>query len=123
VGLRDVDPVCIDEAVGRGAAYYMDRFFTAEGAAKLWPTKRWPEDAHSAGTGLTTLAALQRAGHVEDEILERVARRTVETVVEGGHAVHRRYARWRTYVHYIRWADGHVALGLAHAARAAQNQT
>ena len=72
VRLRDVDPR-IDEAVARGAQYY-ERFFDAQGRAPLWPDKPFPEDAHSAGTGLTTLALLVRAGIVPRELLERVAR-------------------------------------------------
>jgi hypothetical protein len=32
--------------------------------------------------------------------------------------VHRRYRRGRTTVRYLRWCDGHVALGLVDAAAA-----
>ena len=114
--LREVDPR-IAEAVERGAKYY-ERFFDAAGRAPLWPDRPYPEDAHAAGTGLTTLALLVRANIVPRELLERVARRTLTVGIEDGHAVYRRYRRFRTHVHYLRWCDAHVALGLVDAAAA-----
>jgi hypothetical protein len=113
--LRDLDPR-IGEAVERGTAFY-ERFFGPAGEAQLWTERRYPEDAHSAGTGLTTLALLLRQGLVEQELLERVALRVLKVGIRGDHAVFRRY-RWglRTFVHYLRWCDAHLALGLADAA-------
>jgi hypothetical protein len=114
--LSDVDPA-VAEAVARGARYY-ERFFDADGRARLWPDKRYPEDAHAAGTGMTTLAALMRAGAVDPQLLERVARRVIERNIKNGHAVYRRYRWGATTVKYLRWADAHVALGLVDAAAA-----
>jgi hypothetical protein len=115
--LRDLDPR-IAEAVERGAEFYR-RFFGPAGEAQLWADRRYPEDAHSAGTGLTTLAVLLRRDLAGQDLLERVARRVLESGIRGGHAVFRRY-RWglRTFVHYQRWCDAHLALGLADAATA-----
>jgi hypothetical protein len=115
--LRDLDPR-IGDAVERGAAFYQ-RFFGPAGEARLWADREYPEDAHSAGTGLTTLSVLLRQGLVEQELLERVADRVLKFGIRGGHTVFRRY-RWglRTFVHYLRWCDAHVALGLADAAAA-----
>jgi hypothetical protein len=114
--LEDVDPA-VGDAVKRGAAYYAERFFGSDGSARLWPTRRYPEDAHSAGTALTTLTTLVRRGHADRGLLERVAARTAAVTVRGGHAVHRRNRWGRTTVRYPRWCDGHVAMGLASAAR------
>jgi hypothetical protein len=113
--LRDVDP-SVDDAVRRGAAYYAERFFDADGSARLWPSRRHPLDGHSAGTGLTSLATLVRHGHVGRDLLGRVAERTAADMVRGGHAVFRRYRLGRSTVRYVRWCDAHVALGLADAA-------
>lgn len=112
--LRAVDSG-IDAAVERGARYY-ERFFDADGRAALWPHKRFPEDGHSAGTGLTTLALLVRAGVAPLELLQRVARRTLQAGIHDGHAVFRRYRWGPSRVHYLRWCDAHVALGLVDAA-------
>jgi hypothetical protein len=114
--MRAVDPR-IDESVARGATYY-ERFFDAAGRALLWDGKPYPEDAHSAGTGLTTLALLHRRGLVDRELVERVARRVLDVVLRRGRAVHRRYRVGRTTVRYLRWCDAHVALGLVDAAAA-----
>jgi hypothetical protein len=114
--MHDVDPR-IDDALARGAAHY-ERFFDPAGRALLWAGKPYPEDAHSAGTGLTALALLHRHGLVDRARIERVAHRALDAVVRRGHAVHRRYRIGRTTVRYPRWCDAHVALGLVDAAAA-----
>jgi hypothetical protein len=114
--MRDVESG-IEEAVARGATYY-ERFFDTTGRALLWATKPYPEDGHSAGTGLTTLSLLHRHGLVGRELVERVAQRVLDAVLQRGHAVHRRYRVGRTTVRYLRWCDAHVALGLVDAAAA-----
>ena len=114
--LRTVDPR-VDDAVARGASHYR-AFFDERGRAKLWAHKPYPEDGHSAGTALTTLAQLHRRGIVARELLERVAERVLDAGLRDGHAVHRRYRGARSTVRYVRWCDAHVALGLTDAAAA-----
>ncbi len=114
--MESVDPA-IDVAVRRGAASYL-QFFDTIGRAKLWADRDHPEDAHSAGTGLSTLSLLCRRGVVEPAILARVATRAIAAGVRNGHAVTRRYRWGRTTTRYLRWCDAHVALGLADAALA-----
>jgi hypothetical protein len=118
--LRGVDP-SIREALARGSDYYRE-FFDADGRAHLWAHRRYPEDGHSAGTGLTTLSLLLRRGLVERELLERVAQRVLDTGIRHGHAVHRRYRRGRAAVRYLRWCDAHIALGLVDAAAALRGE-
>ncbi len=55
--LEGVDPR-IPSAIERGARVYMSDFFDSEGRARLWRGKRYPEDSHSAGTGMTVLTRL-----------------------------------------------------------------
>jgi hypothetical protein len=114
--MRVVDARVAD-AVARGAGHYR-RFFDADGRARLWADKPFPEDGHSAGTGLSTLALLVRRGLVERELLVRVATRVLDHGLRRGHAVHRRYRWGATTVRYPRWCDAHVALGLVDAAAA-----
>jgi hypothetical protein len=111
--LRGVD-AGIGDALACGARHYRG-FFDAGGRARLWSNRRYPEDAHSAGTGLTTLASLLRNDLVERDLLNRVAARTLDVGLKGGHAVHRRYRFGRAHVPYLRWCDAHVALGLVDA--------
>jgi hypothetical protein len=107
----------IGDAVRRGAESYLT-FFDAAGRAKLYAEREHPEDAHSAGTGLSTLALLSGRGAVDPAVLARVTTRTVTAGLRGGHAVARRYRWGATTTHYLRWCDAHVALGLADAALA-----
>jgi hypothetical protein len=117
--LMTVDPRIAD-ALARGARHYRG-FFDRGGRARLWADRPFPEDAHSAGTGLTTLALLHRRGLVERDVLERVAGRVLDAMIRGGRAVHRRYRWGPTRVAYLRWCDAHVALGLVDAAAALAN--
>jgi hypothetical protein len=112
--LESVDPA-VNDAVRRGAGAYL-RFFDGDGRSRLWADREHPEDAHSAGTGLSTLAMLCRRDLVDREVLMRVARRTLTAGLRNGHAVGRRYRWGATTTHYLRWCDAHVAMGLADAA-------
>jgi hypothetical protein len=118
--MADVDPR-VGGALTRGALQY-ESFFDAAGRARLWASKPFPEDGHSAGTGLTTLAALVRLGVADRALLERVVARVLDAGIRGGHAVHRRYRGGRSTVRYVRWCDAHVALGLVDAAAALRGE-
>jgi hypothetical protein len=114
VDLRDVDGA-VDDALARGAGTYAERFFGPRGQARLWPDRPYPEDAHAAGTGLSTLASLTALELIDPALLALVAARVLAGTVVGGHALWRR-GRWSTIrVPYLRWCDAHVALGLADA--------
>ncbi len=101
-------------AIERGAAYYVDHCFGPRGEAWLWPDKPRPEDAHAAGTAMSTLTLL--GGH--EELLARVTDRVTSSTVRNGHAVCRRWGPVRSTVHYPRWCDAHVAAGLGAVAAA-----
>ena len=111
----EVDPAVLD-ALRRGASFYTERFFGPRGEARLWPGKLFPEDAHAAGTGLSTIASLNALKLADRALLSLVGKRVVESTVRHGHAIWRRNRIGSIRVPYIRWCDAHVALGLADAA-------
>jgi hypothetical protein len=108
----------IPEAVERGARMYTAELFDPDGGARLWRGRRYPQDSHSAGTGLTVLSRLAERGLAGSEVVRRVARYTHARMLHrDGRAVFRR-AQWgSTHVRYLRWCDAPVALGFASAAR------
>jgi hypothetical protein len=114
--LQEVDPGAVSPALERGAAYWQEHFFDGRGRALLWPDREFPEDGHSAGSGLTALVRLAAAGLDTMPLVERVAERTATAMVKQGHGVHRRYRWGPTRVRYVRWASAHLAFGLANAA-------
>lgn len=117
VELLDVDPAVYD-ALARGSAAYAELFFGPQGQAQLWPSRPYPEDAHAAGTALSTLSRLSSLGLIDRSLLDRVAARVVSSTVVDGHAIWRR-GRWASRrIPYMRWCDAHVACGLADAAQA-----
>ena len=114
--LEGVDPR-IPSAIERGARVYMSDFFDSEGRARLWRGKRYPEDSHSAGTGMTVLTRLAQRDLVPTETVSRVAQYTLMDMMHRNcHAIFRRQRWGTTRVFYIRWCDAPVALGLASAA-------
>jgi len=115
----DDDPR-IREALELGSRYYAERFFGTGGEARLWPDRRFPEDAHAAGTGLTSLARLAEHGMVDPTLVRLVGRRATTHMLRDGRAIYRRYRVGTTRVSYLRWADAHMALGLASAAPVTQ---
>ena len=103
-------------ALERGAAVYLSDFFDTDGRPRLWRGKRYPEDSHCAGTGLTVLTRLVARDSVSPEAVRRLAQYTLKRLIHrDGHAVFRRYRWGTTHVRYLRWCDGPVALGLASA--------
>jgi len=113
--LRDVDPR-VSPALERGARAYAD-FFDPKGRPRLWRDSAYPEDSHSAGTGLTVLTPLAREGLVPRSIVANLARYTSERLLHrDGRAVFRRGRLGATSVRYLRWCDAQVALGFATAA-------
>jgi hypothetical protein len=108
----------VEGALERGATYYRERFFDSDGRAVLWPDRAGPEDAHSAGTGLTSLSALASRGLADTELIGSVGARAIGHMLRGDHAIHRRTRLGATRVRYLRWCDSHMALGLVNGARA-----
>jgi len=115
---RDIPGVT--EALDKGARFYVGRFFGPAGEARLWPDRRFPEDAHAAGTGLSTIAALAAAGIVPAQVGVAPASRVLGAVIKGDQCIARRYRWGASRVWYPRWCDAHVALGLASYARVAR---
>ncbi len=114
--LEGVDPR-IPSAIERGARVYMSDFFDVEGRARLWRGQRYPEDSHSAGTGLTVLTRLAERNLVPAETVSHIARYTLTRMMHrNGHAMFRRQRWGTTRVFYTRWCDAPVALGFASAA-------
>lgn len=115
--LRRLEPVDsrIPSALERGARVYASDFFD-EGRPRLWRDKRYPEDSHSAGTGLTVLTALAKLDLVTASTSRSLARYTMDHLIRAnGHAVFRRGRLGPTSVRYLRWCDAPVALGLSTA--------
>jgi hypothetical protein len=117
VDLLDLVPDA-ESAIAHGAAYYRAHCFGPRGEAWLWPDTPKPEDAHAAGTALSTLTLLGKHGWGDPALLDRVTERVMTSTVRDGHAVCRRWGPVRTTVRYIRWCDAHIAAGLSAVAQA-----
>jgi len=107
------------EALRRGLGYYVERLIDPDGAARASDRRRYPIDAHAAGTALAAFAELRA---YDDRCLP-TARRVLAWTLEhlrrpDGRFAYRRGRVIRNSVPYVRWSDAHVLLGLAELARA-----
>lgn len=104
----------IDDAIKRGADFYAARLIDPDGAPRATIQQRLPIESHAAGTAISTFARLSRldreylhvSRHVLDFALDRLRRTDARFI-------YRIERRWRVPTPYIRWSDGHMALGLA----------
>jgi hypothetical protein len=116
--MRDLGLPSLDEAIKRGMEYWLQSFFDDRGRALLWPDKPFPEDGHSTGTSLSAFAIMLREGLADPSTVERIGTRAIDAMVVRGRTVHRRYRWGRTNVRYLRWCDGHIAMGASAVALA-----
>lgn len=101
-------------ALERGLDYYLERLLDSDGAPRASDRRRYPIDAHGAGTALAALADLAdydprcigASNRVLDWTLSNLRR-------ADGRFAFRRGRMLVNRVPYIRWSDGHILLGLA----------
>ena len=99
-----------------GLAFYVERLFGPDGAPKWTDTEVYPQDAHSAGTAIGTLArAYERTGDSALlELAERVTTWTLDHLQRRDGAFN--YQRTRFGVKpftLMRWCNGWMAAGLS----------
>jgi hypothetical protein len=107
-------------ALRRALDYYLERLIDPDGAPRASDRRRYPVEAHAAGTALAALADL---GVHDDRCAEAGNRVLAWTLANlrrpDGRYAYRRGRMFLNKVPYIRWSDAHILLGLAaHAAAA-----
>jgi hypothetical protein len=105
-------------ALRRGVGYYLERLLDPDGAARATDRRRFPVEAHAAGTALATLAELRDYDERCRAAGERVLAWSLENLRRGdGRFAFQRGRLVRNSLPYVRWSDAHMLLGLAaHAA-------
>jgi hypothetical protein len=110
-----------DDTFARGFAAY-ERFFEADGGARLGVSRSSPLDAHSAAQGIITYAALHdavRAGTPERERAIATVSRITGWVLTAlwlpaeGFFAYRIQGRRRDEREFTRWVQAWSALGMA----------
>ncbi len=104
----DDDPALRD-AIKRGARFYRDEQFTADGRALWrWP-KAWPADIHNQAQGIITFSKLG-----DLDTAARIAAWTLDHMRDAdGAFIYRRGRLIQNQVRHMRWGQAWMALALA----------
>lgn len=106
-------------ALERGLDFYLERLLDPDGAARASDRRRYPVDAHAAGTALAALAELTRYDERCSAAAERVLAWTLENLRRpDGRFAFQRGRLFTNSLPYVRWSDAHMLLGLASQAAA-----
>ena len=106
------------EALMRGAAYYRDRLFRADGAPRYLDTASYPIDAQCLATAIQTLSALAASSPELAEAAWRTfsyGRRAM--LRRDGAFMFQRRRLWTIRTPHVRWAQAPMLLALTHLIR------
>ena len=105
-------------ALRRGAAFYRDRLFRADGAPRYFDTSLYPVDVQCVATGIQTFSLLAAADEEFAEAAWRVFSYGLEKMQrhDGSFAFHRGRL-WTIGTPHIRWGQAPMLLALTHVIR------
>jgi hypothetical protein len=116
--LRDIEIYAeTDEFKGvleRGAKFYRESFFEADGGPKYFHNRTYPFDVHSAAQGMITLAELADldSGHLD--LAWKVCRWSSENLLdEEGYFYSQKRAWFTNRIPYMRWGQAWMLLALS----------
>lgn len=99
-----------EDALARGAAFYRERLFRADGAPRAFAESLYPIDIQCAATGIQTFAVLgdaDQARLVFTYAVEKMLRRDGSFVFQRGRL-------WTIRTPHIRWGQAPMLLALTH---------
>lgn len=94
-----------DKSIEKGLQYYLNNFFTSEGASKYYNNKLYPIDIHAPAQLIVTLS---RLGILEEnkEMCEQVLKWTIRNMQsESGYFYYQIKRHFNSKIPYIRWAQ------------------
>jgi hypothetical protein len=103
-----------EPALGRGYAFFRDRFFLADGTPKYYHDRVYPVDVHSAAQALVTFAALERLDPGARDLGRLVANWALDNMRDPrGYFWFQKHPRYTIRTSYIRWSQAWMLYGLA----------
>lgn len=103
-------------AIERGMAYYVSRFFHADGHPALYHDRAYPIDTEAAAQALITFSLLPFPQH--QALMERVLAWSLTHLwlPEKQHFLYQKYSPRRSNrINYLRWTQAWMHLGLSHS--------
>lgn len=107
----------------KGWRYYIDTFFTAEGASKYYSNKLFPIDIHAPAQLLVTLAKLGRLE--ENRVLaDKVLHKTIQDMQGPAGYFYYQQTKWmKIKIPYMRWSQSWMFYAMSYYLTAVNNKT
>jgi hypothetical protein len=104
-----------DAAYDRGIAFYRDRLFERDGAARFMSDQRYPYDIHGCAQGVITFSLQERYRNVGGKTAQRILDWTVRNMwdPDSGWFYYQKRRGYRTAIRELRWCQGWMAFALA----------
>jgi hypothetical protein len=98
----------------RGFAFYRQRFFTSDGAAKYFHDRAYPIDAHSVAQSIITLLAFRDRSPDSDVLAKRVVQWATDHLWDRrGYFYYRVLRFYKNRLSYMRWTQAWMLLALS----------
>jgi hypothetical protein len=105
-------------ALARGAVFWGQEMFLADGTPKYYPDRTYPLDAHCYATAIDTLLALPAGSPAPGVPVEAVAALLIRDMLRtDGSVVFQRHGHWANRVPFVRWSAAPSFRSLARLAR------
>ena len=109
-----ISDVSVEEAIAKGFEFYVDHFFTDEGAPKYYHNRLWPVDVHSVAQSIVTLSELQQLHSSAPALADQVCQWALANMRNKRGYFH--YQKTRFYenrIPYMRWSQAWMLYSLA----------
>lgn len=103
------------EAIGAGAAFWLDNFFLKDGTPKYYAGAVYPVDIHSAAVAIAALCELTSVDARMLPMANRTAAWTIDNMLDSeGYFYYQVRSRRPVKTQFMRWGQAWMAYALAH---------
>jgi len=103
-----------NNAISKGFEFWIDNFFTDDGAPKYFDTQTYPIDIHSAAAAIVTLCDLRKRDERALPLAEKVAEWTAKEMWNSeGFFAYQKKASSTVSIPFIRWGQAWMAYATA----------
>jgi hypothetical protein len=96
----------LEEALRKGAAWYFEQQFSAEGRSLRRLPRKWPADIHAQAQGILSFSLLKDLHPAYGPFAETIARWTIDKMYSSqGYFYYQRYPLFTIRTPFMRWAQ------------------
>ena len=104
----------VDDAISRGLEFYVNNFFTADGAPKYYHNRVWPVDIHSVAQSILTLCELAALYKGAIPLAAKVCQWALANMQsKEGYFYYQKTRFYENRISYIRWSQACMLYALA----------